>query len=41
MTISIEEGDAASILPSEQQSWLTALGDAACGEDLEYDNDFL
>lgn len=41
MTISIEEGDAASILPPEQQSWLTALGDAACGEDLEYDNDFL
>lgn len=41
MTISIEEGDAAGILPTEQQSWLTALGDAACGEDLEYDNDFL
>jgi type VI secretion system protein ImpA len=41
MTISIEEGDAAGLLPSEQQSWLTALGDAPCGEDLEYDNDFL
>jgi type VI secretion system protein ImpA len=41
MSILIEPGQAASLVPAEQQAWLQPLGDAACGDDLEYDNQFL
>ena len=41
MSILIEPGQAASLVPAEQQAWLSPLGDAPCGDDLEYDNQFL
>lgn len=41
MSTTIEPGDAADLIPSEQRAWLAPLGDAPCGDDLEYDNDFL
>jgi type VI secretion system protein ImpA len=41
MSMSIEPGEAANLLPVAQQAWLTPLEGSACGDDLEYDNEFL
>jgi type VI secretion system protein ImpA len=41
MSIPIEPGQAATLVPAEQQAWLQPLGDSPCGDDLEYDNQFL
>ncbi len=41
MSITIETGEAAALVSQPQQAWLAPMGDLPCGEDLEYDNDFL
>ena len=41
MSTLIESGQAASRVPNEQQAWLLPLGDSVCGDDLEYDYQFL
>lgn len=41
MPLLIEPGEAAALVPAEQQAWLQPMGDAPCGDDLEYDNQFL
>jgi type VI secretion system protein ImpA len=41
MSILIEPGQAATLVPADQQAWLQPLGDSPCGDDLDYDNQFL
>lgn len=41
MSITIEPGEAAALVSQAHQAWLAPLGEPPCGEDLEYDNDFL
>jgi type VI secretion system protein ImpA len=41
MSILIEPGQAATLVPAEQKAWLQPMGESPCGDDLEYDNQFL